>query len=66
MASQKRYYYDGPVCEFGKVVQERWYSETVATSEQKARSNLAFQWKNYYGRPKNAKVTIPGILEREL
>ena len=58
----KRYSYKGPVCEFGRVIASMWTAETFATSEKKALSNLAFQFKRDYGKIKTAKVTLPGKL----
>ena len=39
------YRYDGPVMEFDKCISNRWQGETTASSEKKARSNLAYQFK---------------------
>ena len=40
-----KYSYDGPVYQYGKCVDPRWKGQTMAISEKKARSNLAYQWK---------------------
>ena len=40
-----KYIYDGPVKEFDKLISEHWKGETIAPSEAKARSNLAYQYK---------------------
>lgn len=61
----ERYSYVGPVCEFGKLVQERWSGETMAVSESKARSNLIFQWKKKNNRAAYSKVTLPGKVVME-
>ena len=58
----KRYSYQGPVCEFDKIIAPAWTAETSATSEKKARSNLAFRFKRETGRIKTAKITLPGKL----
>lgn len=55
-----KYSYDGPVEEFGKCVTTRWTASTLAPSEAKARSNLAYQYKKEYGKIPNTKVTLPG------
>lgn len=60
-----RYSYRGPVLEFGKVVQNVWYGETLAVSEKKARSNLTFQWKKENNRLPSSKVTLPGDIKME-
>lgn len=57
-----KYYYNGPVLEFGKCVADHWKGETVASSESKAKSNLAYQYKEMYNRNRGAKVELPGKL----
>lgn len=44
------YRYDGPVMEFDKCISNRWQGETTASSEKKARSNLAYQFKKWAKR----------------
>lgn len=58
----KIYTYEGPVCIFDKCVMHQWNSSTVAVSESKAKSNLAYQFKKAYGYGIQTKVTLPGIL----
>ena len=58
----KQYTYDGPVMEFGKCIANRWQASTRATSEAKARSNLAYQFKRDNKRPPNTQITLPGKL----
>ena len=50
------YVYDGPVLIFGKCVANRWKSKTIASSESKARSNLADQLKKQAKRVTGARV----------
>lgn len=59
------YSYNGPVLEFDRCIVNRWNGQTYATSESKARSNLAFQFKRETGRLPRTKITLPGkiILE---
>ena len=57
-----KYYYNGPVMEFGRLVADHWKGETVAPSERKAKSNLAYNYKQKYNRPMGAKVELPGEL----
>ncbi len=59
----KKYFYDGPVMEFGRLVENRWQGETMAVSKTKALGNLSYQWKKQNGRSPNAKVTLPGKLQ---
>lgn len=61
----KRYSYTGPVCEFGKVVQNKWSGSTMAVSEKKARSNLTYQWKRSNNRTTNSAITLPGKIMEE-
>ena len=56
------YVYDGPVLIFGKCVANRWKSKTIASSESKARSNLAYQFKKNNNRVPASKITLPGKL----
>lgn len=55
-----RYRYDGPVMEFDMLVASRWKGETIAPSEQKARNNLAYQFKKSNNRIAGTKITLPG------
>lgn len=54
-----RYMYDGPVMEFNICVANRWQGSTYAASEQKARSNLAYQFKKTNRIP-STRITLPG------
>ena len=54
------YSYNGPVLEFGKIIANSWSAQTRATSEAKARSNLAYQFKEDYGKVPQSKITLPG------
>ena len=56
------YKYEGPVMEFNTCITNRWVGETMAISESKARSNLAYQFKNNHNRCATAKITLPGKL----
>ena len=58
------YFYEGPVMQFGKVIQEKWWAETTATTEEKARNNLCYRWKKEHGRTAEAKVQLPGKMLR--
>ena len=57
------YIYDGPVLEFGRVITQRWQGRTVAVSEAKARSNLAYQYKQATGRVPATRITLPGSIK---
>ena len=56
------YFYDGPVMEFDRIVADHWSASTRATSEKKARCNLAYQFKMQSGKTPRSKITIPGKL----
>ena len=55
-----KYFYKGPVMEFDKCITDNWSGETVAVSESKAKTNLAYQFKKKFGRTANTKITLPG------
>ena len=59
------YSYNGPVLEFDKIVSNHWQVQTYATSEAKARNNLAFQFKTKYGKAPRTKITLPGKIVLE-
>lgn len=55
-----QYMYDGPVMEFETCIASRWRGSTYAVSENKARSNLAYQFKKNNNRISGARITLPG------
>ena len=57
-----KYIYNGPVKEFNKLIAEHWKGETIAPSEDKARSNLAYQYKREKHKTPNSKIKITGKL----
>ena len=63
MAEFYKYIYDGPVLEFGTCVSDHWRGETMAPSENKARSNLKYQYKKQNNRVAGTKVDLPGKLK---
>lgn len=56
------YSYDGPVLEFERIIANNWKSDTWATSERKARANLAYRFKMETGRSPRSRISIPGKL----
>lgn len=56
------YSYDGPIKVFDQIVTSQWKGSTIAPTEKKARSNLAFQYKKESGRSRTSKVSLPGKL----
>ena len=59
----KVYSYRGPVMVFDKCVEHYCTGETTASSEKKARSNLAYQYKKEMGLIPQTKVSITGKLK---
>lgn len=57
-----QYTYDGPVMEFDTCISNRWHGTTYAASEQKARSNLTYQFKKKNNRIAGTRITLPGKL----
>lgn len=57
------YSYDGPVYVFDELVTWKWHGSTCAPSEEKARSNLAYQFKKQYNKPVNTRVSLPGKIK---
>ena len=55
-----KYSYDGPVRVHDKLVTDHWRGETMAVSENKARSNLCYQYKKTHNLIAKVKVTLPG------
>lgn len=55
-----KYEYNGPVMEFDKCVEHKWSSSTYAISEDKARNNLAYQYKKKHNKNANSKISLPG------
>lgn len=55
-----KYVYYGPVMEFDTLLTDHWRGETMAPTKNKARSNLAYQFKKQYNRLPGSKITLPG------
>lgn len=58
-----KYVYEGPVMMFNTLVADRWKGETMAPSESKARSNLAYQFKTQNNRMAWSKYSLPGKIK---
>ena len=54
------YCYDGPVYHFDKLLTNHFVAETIAGSEAKARTNLAYRFKKKYGYANNTCIKITG------
>lgn len=55
-----KYRYDGPVMFFDRLVADHWKGETIASSKQKAKNNLAYQAKQQLNLVAGTRVTLPG------
>lgn len=64
MQEMHRYVYEGPVMEFNRCIADHWKGETLAVSEGKAKSNLAYQFKKNNNRIAGTNVTLPGKIKR--
>ena len=62
---KRLYRYNGPVMLYNMLVTDHWRGETYASSDEKARSNLTYQYKKQYGLLPTAKITLPGQFEHE-
>lgn len=63
-----QYKYEGPVMNFDICAASNWQASTYAVSENKARSNFAYQYKKLNNLAANAKITLPGkisIIQRK-
>ena len=58
--SMNTYIYEGPVMEFERCITDRWKATTMAASENKARSNFAYQYKKTNNKLPTAKISLPG------
>lgn len=58
-----KYVYEGPVMMFNTLVTDRWKGETMAPSESKDRSNLAYQFKTQNNRVAGSKYSLPGKIK---
>ena len=57
-----RYRYVGPGMEFDRCLQDKFVGETIAESPNKAKSNIAYNWKKRNNRVPGSKITLPGKL----
>ena len=58
----QKYSYEGPVLYFDRAVIHRWKGETIAPSEKKARSNLAYQAKKQLNLIASSNIKLPGTV----
>lgn len=59
-----KYKYEGPVMMFDTCIMNQWKGETVAVSESKAKSNLAYQFKKQNNRIAGSNISLPGKLKQ--
>lgn len=60
MQKYNKYIYDGPVMEFDRYIERYWKGETMAPTESKAKSNLAYQYKKTHNKIPSTRITLPG------
>ena len=58
----QQYQYDGPLCDSMIAFSIVGKATTVAPTEAKAKSNLAYRYKKENGLMPNTKITLPGKL----
>lgn len=56
----KKYYYEGPVEEFGRCIDTNWSATTYAPTEKRARSNLEYRYKKEHNKIPSTPVKLPG------
>lgn len=59
------YVFTGPVTLFGKVISNKWYGETTASSEKKALSNLKYQFKKESNLVPGSKIDLIGCIKKK-
>jgi hypothetical protein len=60
---RKLYQYDGAVLIFDRIVANRFTAQTMATSEKKARSNIAWQYRKAGNVADHIPVTLTGLIK---
>jgi hypothetical protein len=65
MQTRKLYCYRGPVTLLGRPVANNWTGSTLAASPQKARSNLAYQFKKQMGLIPSVSITLAGDVQEQ-
>lgn len=58
----KQYSYKGPVFAFDTLITNNWEGSTMAVSPEKAKCNLAYQFKMETGRVARTRISLPGKL----
>lgn len=64
MQEYSKYFYDGPVLIFDNIATDHWHGETMAPSENKARANLAYQFRKQHNLVRATKVSLPEKVRR--
>ena len=57
---RRLYAYEGEVYAFDSLVMTEWKAETWAVSEEKAKANLKFRFRNEYNLSKITPLLLPG------
>ena len=57
------YKYQGPVHHLDSVLERNWVAYTYASSEAKARNNIAYQYKRITNREPWSQICLPGEIK---
>ena len=63
---KSKFYYDGPVTQFDRVIMENWHGETWAVTEAKALSNLSYQFKTQFNMSPGSQIELYDDYMREV
>lgn len=55
---KSKYYYEGPVKQFGSIISKKWSGVTWAPSEAKALANLSYQYKKEHKMNAGTKIEL--------
>ena len=59
MRKYKKYSYNGPVMRFDRCIDDQFKAETMAISEERARSNIIFQYKKANNLIPSTNISLP-------
>lgn len=63
---KSKFFYDGPVTSFGKLITDNWHGETWAVTEAKALSNLSYQYKSSNNLIPGSRIELSADYMREV
>lgn len=66
LMAERTYIYRGAVLDgFGNLLDTTWFGQTIANSQRKARSNLAYRYKKERGMPMHVRIDFPEKIKTE-